>query len=462
MAGSMLLARHFGPAYYGLLTFAFTLVSFFEAAAVLGTNVVLVREMATLDGQAAADFWASAVRLRATLMGVALAAAVVSVWTCFRGDAVALAVTFWAALGLLTVNRSVYISVLRARMKAVWAGFTGLGRALIYLALGALLVWRSGTLAQVAQASLAASFVALLAERRLARPFLVRRGRATARGVGKILGMAWPAAISAALTIVQVRIDVLMLKWLTGDAEVGAYGVALRLAETVFIVSSAVGVSVFPPLARTFQAGNRRQFEALFRFALLGLVALALPFGVVLAPMAADLTVLLFGAPYAQSGPVLSLLFWQTPLAFANILFVNILFAARRQGLEMLASAITTAVNVIGNALLIPRFGAAGAAVATLICQGAAFSVLLAMIRRAAGLRLPLRELAGCAPGAAMALACALLLRGRVPWVAAGLLAGLAYAGAGAIVFRSKLKALAVWRAAHGAMADTPGAGRAP
>ena len=442
MLVALVLARHFGPARYGLLTFAFTFVSFFEAGAILGTNIVITREMATLTGTAAADFWASVVRLRLLLLAAACAAAWAVAWVCFHANRDTLIVVLWATLGLVTVHRSVYICLLRARMKAVWTGFTALGRALIYLALSALIAWRCGSMVQVVQASVAASLAGLLAERVLSRRFVAPGGRASFESVRAIFGLAWPVAISAALTIVQVRIDVVMLKWLSTDAMVGTYGVALRLAEAVFIISSAAGIASFPALAQAYSAGDSRRLAVLFRGIFVGLLAMALPFGVVLAPLATDLTAFLFGRAYVASGPVLALLLWQTPLAFANIVFVNVLFAARQQRLEMWASAATTATNVIANVLLIPLLGAAGSALATLACQVVALAVLGTMTRRVARLALPWGDLARLAPGAVLALLGTVLLHRHMHWIVVAVAGGALYVGVACALFRDRLPAI--------------------
>jgi O-antigen/teichoic acid export membrane protein len=112
------------------------------------------------------------------------------------------------------------------------------------------------------------------------------------------------------------------------------------------------------------------------------------------------------------------------PLAFVNILLVNMLFAARRQKLEMWASAATTATNVAANFLLIPRYGAVGAAAATVVCQLAALLTLTLMVGRATPFDVPWSRGVRVIGVALLSLAAVLLLQRHLHWAVLGPLAG--------------------------------------
>ena len=59
-------------------------------------------------------------------------------------------------------------------------------------------------------------------------------------------------AIGLALAIAQIyfRIDVLLLAALRDSVEVGLYGAAVKLLELAELVAAAIGITVFPLLAR--------------------------------------------------------------------------------------------------------------------------------------------------------------------------------------------------------------------
>ncbi len=442
-AQSLVLARYLGKEGYGLLAFAFTFVSFFEIPAVMGTNVVINREMAILRGTAAATFWRSALALRTGLFALALVAALGVASVVARGDHATLIIMCWACVGLVTSIRAAYMAQLRAHEQAGLSALIVLGRTGVYTLLVAAIVAARGSLESIVQASLVATLVALWVERRCASLLVPAGGQVDPLVVRGILRDSWPLALSAVLTIAQLRVDVLVLKALGGDAAVGLYAVALKPVEASFIVSSALGAAAFPALSRLF-VGNRPRFEALCRELLLFLLLAGLPVVAVLSPLGETMIPQLFGAPYAASGRVFAVLCLHVPLGFVNVLLVNTLFAARLQKLEMWGSVVATAGNVGTNLLLIPLFGALGAAVAALVGQVVALAFLGCVVWKLTPFRVPWRRVLQILMLAALALACVLVLRGRVHWAPLGVLVGGAYLAAGLFLVYDRGRALLV------------------
>jgi O-antigen/teichoic acid export membrane protein len=68
--------------------------------------------------------------------------------------------------------------------------------------------------------------------------------------------------------------------------------------------------------------------------------------------------------------------------------FGNLLLMANRPGWNTVLMASVVGINVLGNALLIPRFGIAGAASGTAIAFGAFALLLRLIVRRELGLRI--------------------------------------------------------------------------
>lgn len=418
------LARYLQPRMFGLLTFAFTYVSFFEVPAMLGTNAIITREMSHLTGTEAAAFWRSALVLRSILFTASLVGALSVACICFRADPVALPIVLWACLGLVTSLRAAYIARLRAQLRAGWSARVTLGRTLVYCALALFVVTVSrGSVINIIQGSLLATLLALLVERSLVRRFILPDARAVRGRMGSILRESWPLAMSSVLTIIQVRIDVVMLRALGGDASVGIYGVALKPAEAAYVVSAALGVSAFPLLVQAYR-NNARQFDVLCRELFLLLLLLGIPFAVVLGPLAERIIPSLFGGSYSRAGQVLAILCLHIPLGYLNMLLVNILICARRQRLELWVSILTTATNVAANAILIPKYGVMGAAIATLLCQCTALGALAGMVYHAARFSVPWRRALAGVMIAGCSLALVLWVRGWTHWLVAGGIAG--------------------------------------
>lgn len=426
IVAAMLVAKHYGPDIYGRISYALAFVELFEVIAVLGTTIVITRELVLLRDHAAADFWRNALVTRLALVITAIVSMWCAAWFFWRQHPATFVMLMWASLGLLSSVRSAYQAVLRAWEKATWSAYVNLGRALSYMACIALLVICNQPGLRVIQASVAVTWIALLWDRRLAQRFIVSGGHATRSGVMDLMRRSYPLALSAVLTVIQVRIDILMLKAMSGDAAVGIYSAAMRLVESAYVFPVSLGVVVFPALTRAY-AARSGELKHLFSNLLVTMLVFGIPFAVMTAYFASPIIQLLFGESFSSAAPVLVIMSMQVPLGFANICLVHTLFAAGRQKMELWASVATTLANVVANIILIPRLGPAGAALATVICQLVALCVLWVMVGFVIKPNVPARQVVIVVIMNILVYAACVLLGAVMHWLAAAFVIGVVY-----------------------------------
>ncbi|ANH40149.1 Polysaccharide biosynthesis protein [Nocardioides dokdonensis FR1436] len=169
--------------------------------------------------------------------------------------------------------------------------------------------------------------------------------------------------LSGLVLMLLFRVDVLILGVLEGPGEVAVYSVAYRLLETVLFVTYAINYAVLPVLSATDSSTTRRLgYERAVAVA----AFVYLPFVVVSLVEGRAVIDLLFGASYAAAAaPVLA---WLAPapmfLAMASFA-TSVLLALQRTRVMLLASSAALLINLVLNLVLIPQFGAVGAAAAT-------------------------------------------------------------------------------------------------
>ena len=82
-----------------------------------------------------------------------------------------------------------------------------------------------------------------------------------------------------------------------------------------------------------------------------------------------------FGAAYLESAVPLAVLAWGMFFAYTGAVYLNLFIVRRLHRLMLLVSVVTVAVNVAINLLLIPRYGATGAALATVASNLVGYAV---------------------------------------------------------------------------------------
>ena len=181
----------------------------------------------------------------------------------------------------------------------------------------------------------------------------------------RFIRLAIPIAATGGLTIVYQRLDILMLSKLTDDAEVAIYSVPFSVLQYSWVVPQIIAAAYFPILNSTIdrdRTGARDSFFLMVRLFFL----LSLPMTVFLVVGGGPVLTTLFGEAYAESETVLSIMAWISVLGFQNYLLWYAIIACHRERHVVAIQASGLALNALLNLILIPHYGAEGAAAALL------------------------------------------------------------------------------------------------
>jgi O-antigen/teichoic acid export membrane protein len=169
---------------------------------------------------------------------------------------------------------------------------------------------------------------------------------------------------------VYLRADMLILARFSTLAEVGHYSLAARLCEAVYFVPAILMASFYAkvwdpinPMGIT-RCRERRMVTVVAALGVLAAVGLSIV-AVVIVPSA-------FGAGYLESIPLMLLYAWSTPFVFIRVFLSRWLIAADILRYSFLATAASAIISIAIYLILIPRYGAVGAAIGTVVAYSVA------------------------------------------------------------------------------------------
>ena len=175
--------------------------------------------------------------------------------------------------------------------------------------------------------------------------------------------------VSVAVEI-YVMIDTTMLGIFTNDSVVGCYSNAMKLIRMVSAMAAAIGAVLFPRLSIVFNKKDEKNFSNLINTGLKIMLMIAFPIMIGLIVCSHDIILILFGSSFADAIPILRILAIMTPVIVCNTLMGGqVLVTTNQENKYVLTVVIASAVNIILNALLIPKYGATSAAFASLISE---------------------------------------------------------------------------------------------
>jgi O-antigen/teichoic acid export membrane protein len=163
-----------------------------------------------------------------------------------------------------------------------------------------------------------------------------------------------------------IRLDATLLGFLKGgggnSSEVGIYGAAYRLVDATMFISWSFGGAMVPWLARHREGSGSMTLARGYELGLKALTAMLLPIGTAYLVLAGPLINTLYGPSYADAAAPLRWLGGMTVLYGINS-FVAVLVVQRKHPGDFARPvAFVIAQNLIFNLILIPRYGATGAA----------------------------------------------------------------------------------------------------
>lgn len=188
-------------------------------------------------------------------------------------------------------------------------------------------------------------------------------------------------ATSAAISV-YTNLDVVMLRFMRGNTEVGYYTTAIKVKNLLVSLITSLGTVLLPRLSYYIQKGEKEAFEKMivkaFNFVMLIGVSVSLYFVV----MAKESILLLAGKDYGASVVPMQILMPAVLfIGLSNITGIQVL-TPKGEEIKVLYSIIWGAVlDFLLNLLLIGKYGAAGAAFATLAAEFVVLAVQAVYLR---------------------------------------------------------------------------------
>ncbi len=358
-------ARYLGPAGYGLLSFTGSFVMLFSAIALFGLESLVVRELVT-EPDGSPCILGTTFVLRLASGAIAYLLAVGTIIVVRPADRTSLLLVALLGSSLLFQATEVIDLWFQSQVSSRYSVMARIA-AFITASLAKIACVMAG--ASLAAVGLATAFEALVTACLMVLVYRIRGGRVTSwRWDGAqfraLAGSAVPMVLSGIVLMIYLRVDQVMLGALAPEAQVGYYAAAVRISEVWYFVPAAIVSSVFPRIVE-LRAGDETQFQLKLQrlYNLLAFLGYAVAVPVTL--LAPWLVRLLFGSAYQPAAPLLAVLIWAG--LFANLTVArNAHFIALDWGRAQLWTASAGAIaNILLNLLLIPRYGAMGAAAAT-------------------------------------------------------------------------------------------------
>jgi len=372
----ILLARLLGVSQYGIYIYALTWVNILVIASLLGLNTSLVRFIAAYKAQEKWGLLRGIVH-RSTQFVIIFSLLIggiggIVVWFLRSRIGQDQAATFGVALILLPVL--VLVRLREASLRALKRVVRSELPIIIIrpLLLAAILSGLYFYLRQPLQATqvMVINLIAVFAALVVGTLWLVKELPEQVRDAQPIyaekewLKVSLPLLLIAGMHLILKHTDIIMLGAIRGSDEAGIYSAASRISDLVVFGLLAINAILGPMISELYSTGKNEELQRIVTLAARAIFAFTLIVSIILAVFG-KFALSLFGAEFVVTYvPLLILLCGQIVNALAGSVGLIMIMTGHQNQAGAIV-AVSAAINITLNALLIPLMGLVGAAIST-------------------------------------------------------------------------------------------------
>lgn len=231
--------------------------------------------------------------------------------------------------------------------------------------------------------TLAGSFnVATMARANIGRSPVVKEYEQKRPSVLDVFKGAWPFGLASVLYLIYYQSDLVLLRYLSGDAAVGLYNVAFVTMAAIYLLPSVVYQRFLLARLHRWAHWDRAKLYKIYRAGNTFMLLLGLLSMVAILFAAPLFFPIIFGKQYAGAISLIQIMALAAPFRFVSSSAGALLTTGGLVGSKIRIMGAVAVFNVAINAALIPYLDAAGAAVSTVLSEMALFIMFYVKARR--------------------------------------------------------------------------------
>ncbi len=362
-----ILSRHLGVDRFGKFHYLFAFYYFFLAFNDFGINTVVIREISK-NKHRSGEILGSVFLFKLALSLFSLLAAWgVVLRMGFEGDFRRGLLIYGFILPLMAFQLPA--AVYQVHLKLVRLSVLSLinkGIAFIFILTA---VWLGfGITGLVIALILAETFYSLLLFRD-ARSLIEPVWKWNPRVLGAILRSSIPIGLAGLLVAVTNRSGFILLERLSDLHQLGLFSAATKVTAILETLPLTVMGTLYPLMSH-YAARDPSRLKSLYQKSFLSLASAGVAVALLVTFASHLLVRLIFGRAYLAAVPSLAVLVWSTAFVYAAVCGGSLLISLGHERISLFINAVAAALNVFLNLQMIPRWGARGAAWATVVTYG--------------------------------------------------------------------------------------------
>ena len=374
----LITARYLGPSNFGLINYAATYTSFFASFCTLGINSVIVKNFVDHPDEEGETI-GSAIILRTVSSVLSVIMMVCITFIVDKGEATTHIVVFLCGIGVIFQVMDTLDYWFQSKLASK---YSALATVISYTVVSAYKIWLLATGKGVEWFAISTSIDYMVVAIVLLLIYRKHRGpkfRYSARKAKELFFSSYHFILAGLMVSIYGSTDKFMLKQMLNESEVGFYSTAVSICNTWVFLLTAIIDSLYPVILQSFKDKNlfERKNKQLYAIVFYVSVSVSLLFSFLASPIVN----ILYGEAYAPAAAPLRIITWYTAFSYLGVARNAWIVSYNKQNYLKYLYIGAAITNILLNALMIPYWGASGAAIASLLTQISTILLFPALIK---------------------------------------------------------------------------------
>ena len=362
---SLATARYLGPDNFGSINYVAAYVSFFSSITSLGLSVIVIKEISMGKEDDNEVIWTGILmRFLTAVFSTIAVIALVSITD--KSDPLMVKIAMLESIAILA---SAFDTFMYWFLGKLLGKYTSIASVVAYIGMSLYRIYLLANNADILWFAFATSVDTLLLSLILMLCYVRENGfhpKVSVRLGKSLMKQSYHYMISGLIAILYSKIDQIMLKQMLDTYSVGLYTAALTIAGLWGMIPSAFIQSVSPILYKNAEE-NRGMFYKRLRQSYAGIWLLNICWSLGVSIFSYWVIYLLYGKAYLGARGALVIVVWYTGITSIGSLTQVYLATENKNKYVNYFALAGLVTDVVLNALLIPKMGILGAAIATLV-----------------------------------------------------------------------------------------------
>lgn len=371
-------ARYLGPDNFGLINYAAAYTAFFASLCNLGINSIIIKDFSdNPDEEGEALGTTLVLRAISSFLSALMIVGIVSIVD--KNEPLTILVAALSSIGLLFQIFDAFNQWFQYKLKSK---YYAVATVIAYIAVSVYKIILLITGKSVAWFALATSVDYIVVAILLLLAYKKNNGPKLSFSMCKakqLLSVSSGFIIAGLMVSIYAYTDKFMLKQMLGEAAAGYYSLAFSLSTFWEFILVAVMDSMYPSIIDAYNV-DRERFDRKNRQLYAMVIYISLTASILICIFGRLIVQILYGAEYLPTVQPLRIVVWYTTFSYLGAARNAWVVSENKQKYLKYLYAAAAIINVVLNLVLIPLWGASGAALASLVTQISTTVILPAFI----------------------------------------------------------------------------------